>query len=260
MPRKDPATRTSEDPHLLANLYGAHSAWALQWPSSQIAPDPDMILIDSGTPIGPLNIAYVLRPAGALAAVERAAKFFGDRSRPWRLEAPVALRPRLNSAARSVGLTQVELRPAHAMARDELRPARPTPEFSVQKVDSAEKARVFRATIIEGMSGKPSQDVSPPARNLLPDMTLYVGYVAGEPVATAGLFAYRGVAGIYAVSTVERARRHGYGRAITERAALDGFEAGCFVSFLQSSVMGRSVYEGMGYRWIFDRAVWSPPV
>jgi GNAT superfamily N-acetyltransferase len=85
---------------------------------------------------------------------------------------------------------------------------------------------------------------------LLPDTTTYVGYVGGEPVV-AGLGVRTGRAmGIYSISTVEAARRRGYGAAMTERILADGAAAGCDVGVLQASSMGRPIYERLGFRLV----------
>ena len=45
-------------------------------------------------------------------------------------------------------------------------------------------------------------------------------------------------------------RRRGFGRAVTERAIRDGFEAGADLAWLQASELGRSVYASMGFRQV----------
>lgn len=57
-----------------------------------------------------------------------------------------------------------------------------------------------------------------------------------------------GVAGIYAVGTSEAARGKGIGTAITAVPLLDARAEGYHVATLQSSEMGFSVYERMGFR------------
>ena len=47
---------------------------------------------------------------------------------------------------------------------------------------------------------------------------------------------------------LEDARRRGYGAAVTRRAIADGVARGATVAILQSSDMGRPVYEAIGFR------------
>jgi ribosomal protein S18 acetylase RimI-like enzyme len=81
-----------------------------------------------------------------------------------------------------------------------------------------------------------------------PDMRLAVGYLAGEPVAAAGAIRSDATLGIYAVGTVEPARRRGFGRAVTWAAIEAGVAAwGSEIAILQSSEVGVPVYRSMGF-------------
>lgn len=88
---------------------------------------------------------------------------------------------------------------------------------------------------------------------------VYVGFVDGQPVTT-GLGVRTGrTIGVYNIATTEGARRRGYGAAMTERVAADGAAAGADVAILQSSEMGRRIYERLGYRTVVEYDGWSDP-
>ena len=82
-------------------------------------------------------------------------------------------------------------------------------------------------------------------------LRFYVGYVNGEPIATAQLFCSNTSAGIYWVSTVPEARRKGIGSAVTAAALSHAQALGCHVAVLHSSSAGTGVYQKLGFRQHF---------
>jgi GNAT superfamily N-acetyltransferase len=54
--------------------------------------------------------------------------------------------------------------------------------------------------------------------------------------------------GVYHIATVPEFRSCGFGRLVTERVLADGFAAGATAAYLQSSAMGRPLYESIGFR------------
>jgi ribosomal protein S18 acetylase RimI-like enzyme len=77
---------------------------------------------------------------------------------------------------------------------------------------------------------------------------VYLARLEGRPVATALGFTLDGVVGIYNVATLPAARRRGAGRAATEAAMAEAAAHGATAALLESSAMGRSVYERLGFR------------
>ncbi|HYX11827.1 MAG TPA: GNAT family N-acetyltransferase [Candidatus Acidoferrum sp.] len=93
-----------------------------------------------------------------------------------------------------------------------------------------------------------------------PDVRIGVAELAGEPVAAAMAMRTGSVLGVYAVATIERARRRGLGRAVT-RAVIDaGVDAWqSRMAILQSSEMGRPLYRSMGFEEIGTITTFSRP-
>lgn len=88
----------------------------------------------------------------------------------------------------------------------------------------------------------------------------YALWSNGEMVATSTLAFRDGVAGIYNVATLPRARRNGYGAAVTAKAAREGRELGATVVVLQSTDAGFPVYRKLGFeeRCPVDLFKWPP--
>ena len=88
---------------------------------------------------------------------------------------------------------------------------------------------------------------------------MYVGYTDGEPVSSGlGMLTGRTI-GVYNIATVDRARRRGYGAAMTSRVVADGVAAGADVAILQASDMGRPIYERLGFRTVVEYVGWVDP-
>lgn len=75
----------------------------------------------------------------------------------------------------------------------------------------------------------------------------YVGFVNGEAVTTAGAMLTGDAIGLYSVATVPTYRRLGYAEAIM-RQVIE--RAGAARTVLQSTRLGLSLYERMGYRTV----------
>lgn len=70
----------------------------------------------------------------------------------------------------------------------------------------------------------------------------------GETVATAMAFDHGTDCGIYNVTTLERARRHGLGTGLTAVLAHDALARGCRTATLQSTKVAERLYTAIGFR------------
>jgi ribosomal protein S18 acetylase RimI-like enzyme len=82
---------------------------------------------------------------------------------------------------------------------------------------------------------------------LAPHIAAFVAYLRGEPCSCAMTLVSHGVAGVFYVATIERARRRGLGDALTRTAARAGFALGARAAWLGASEMGAGLYRRIGF-------------
>lgn len=85
----------------------------------------------------------------------------------------------------------------------------------------------------------------------------YLGRLEGRAVATSRISIGGGVAGLYAVATLPDVRGRGFGRALTLAALDAGRALGYQIGVLQASDSGFPVYRRLGFRTMFDYAVYE---
>ncbi len=78
----------------------------------------------------------------------------------------------------------------------------------------------------------------------------FIGEENGTAVATGCVFYGAGLAGIYTIGTLPEARGKGFGGALTEACMSDAVQKGVDTAFLQSSKLGYSVYQRLGFEEI----------
>ena len=89
----------------------------------------------------------------------------------------------------------------------------------------------------------------------------YIAYQGGDAVGTSALLLHAGVAGIFAVATIARARGRGIGTALTLVPLLEARRRAYRVGTLQSSPMGFPVYKRLGFQEVcgpIEIYLWSP--
>lgn len=85
----------------------------------------------------------------------------------------------------------------------------------------------------------------------------YVARIDGRPVATSLGSIVEGIVTIYNVATIPSARRRGFGAAATAAAMSDARAVGATWAILETSEMGRSVYERLGFRHVTDVSIYA---
>lgn len=135
-------------------------------------------------------------------------------------------------------------------------------DLEIRRVTDAAGIDAHCQVVTAGFGSDPAVAPGTACRDLLdrPECVVYVGYADGDPVSSGLGWRTGRTVGVYSIATIESARRHGYGAAMTARAVADGVVAGCDVAALQASEMGRPVYERLGFRTVVRYAAYVDPV
>lgn len=198
------------------------------------------------------NTAWVLdMPNDPEATLAWAHDLLANRPPPFMVQVPDQHADDLDPVLRDLGLQLSYRAPGMARATTTDVPA-PPPGLHVRQVHDAAalEAHVLATAIGFGAPDATAMAGLMPA-SLLDDgrVTFLNGHVDGSevPAATAVCVVAEGLAGIYAITVHESVRRRGIGAAMTWAALAAGGRAGCPHAVLQSSAMGRPVYQRMGF-------------
>ena len=135
-----------------------------------------------------------------------------------------------------------------------LKPATHVPSLQIRPVTDTEMLRTWMQT---WGCGAPDEVVERWNRVYAalpygPDgaLRLFIGMLAGEPVATVYLHITEHVATVHYVVTRHEFRRRGIGAVMTEFAAREARSADCRIAVLTASALGADVYPGFsGSGW-----------
>ena len=84
------------------------------------------------------------------------------------------------------------------------------------------------------------------------EIHFYLGIFEEEPVSTLLLYISSGVAGLHAVSTLNKYRNRGFGLAISRSALIDAYNMRYHIGVLQASSLGERVYRKLGFQKYCD--------
>jgi ribosomal protein S18 acetylase RimI-like enzyme len=131
------------------------------------------------------------------------------------------------------------------------------PELEIVRVTTAAEVEELEAVSVRGFGGE-GTTIEPGAihpGDVLDDpaMALWLGRVNGTAVGAAMSYRTDRAVGIFGVTTIQPARRQGYGAALTAAAMLP--ETG-LPAVLASSREGRRVYERLGFERVGELTIW----
>ena len=207
------------------------------------------------------NGVWGLDGAVTVEAVRDAAEDFAIGDLPWNVQLRPGYPADLDGALADLGLVVTEDVPFMVLT-DPSR-LRAAVEAAPMHLRSAETFVDLDSvlTLLEqgfGMPAELTRQQFPVRFFTMSDSTTWIGSVDDEDVTTAFGATRRGVCGVFNVATPESARGHGYGGAVTAATVLSELDAGARAAFLQSSPMGYSVYERLGFVTVEQWRQWMP--
>ena len=222
---------------------------------SEIYETQGFLRVYTGIPFAFLNgvSSYNLPKEEADQAIEECMRYFQNKKVPWEwFVGPQPSPVNLVKSLTSFGLQATFDMPGMANqlninSQDFSLPQ----DVKIIPVEDVEAIKIWTATAAYGYEIPELYDVFTSLESSLgcqPHYRRYLAYLNHEPVATAALFLGKNVSGIYAVATIPAARRKGIGAAITKFAMREAHTAGYHIAVLQSSGMGKPVYQKLGFQ------------
>jgi len=233
---------------------------------AQVAHDRGVLTILTGLPFDWFNQVLVERGDATPAGLHAGVAVARDRGEPFVVRLRVGIDDRFIPTLTEAGLapageeTSTTGMVAFPIARDEIS-RHGAPELEIRRVTDAAGIDAHRRVVTAGFGSDLAVAVGTACPDLLgrPECVVYVGYADGAPVISGLGWRTGRTIGVFSIATIESARRRGYGAAMTARVGADGVDAGCDVASLQASVMGRRIYERLGFRTVVRYEAYADP-
>jgi ribosomal protein S18 acetylase RimI-like enzyme len=216
-------------------------------PDHELLQFDGILLVNSKLPTPLFNVAFVRQPLlDAEQAIERAIQQFRTSGVPGLLTFPPGVDPAAESVARGRGF---EAAPPHpGMLMYPILDLAGTPDdVEIRTVGDEKALGDFLEAAEAGFGNSTPRILIGDHVVNHPAVDLFVGYVDGVAATTSALISTGRVAGIYWISTLKQYRGRGLGEALTAHAIRAGQARGCNTAALRASVMGRPIYERMGF-------------
>jgi ribosomal protein S18 acetylase RimI-like enzyme len=218
---------------------------------------PELVLADSGLPCDTFNFICRARLAGAdpRAVVLEAISYFSDLQRPFSWWVGPADTPQdLGGTLERLGLERAESELAMALSlRAATAPAPPVTGLQVRRVRTAAELDVFARLSAANWDPPDAQVLrfyertAPALLSVESPQWLYVGYLDGEPVATAEATVSGGTVALFNISTRPAFRGRGIGSMMTRFPLREAQAGGCDLAVLRAAAAGVSIYRRLGF-------------
>jgi len=196
------------------------------------------------------------------ATLRSVQNFYRETKAQWCFVVPPGLTSLFDRAIKKIRISQRRVIPQMVLEAEEIEIPAPPSDLKILTVKTVGEMRTW--TIVAktgfGMGRQNAFRSLLNARSLESyRVTSFTGSVSSKPVATSCAFVSEGITGIFGVSTVPKARGHGYGEAMTWETVRYGASRGSHLFSLQASPMGFPIYHRMGFRRISDIEEWEVP-
>jgi ribosomal protein S18 acetylase RimI-like enzyme len=246
-----------------------HVTWAAARTAGMLARvDAKLVLADSGLPCDTYN--FICRARLTLASAGRAAAeavgYFAGVGRPFSWWVGPADQPgELGAVLEGLGLERAETELAMAMPLGALpEPVPPVPGLTVRRVRTAEELAVLARLSAANWTPPDPQVLEyyqRTARLMLDPAApqwFYLGWLDGDPVATAEATVHDGTVGLFSIATLPPFRGRGIASAMTWQPLHDARTAGCDLAVLQAAPDGVGLYRRLGFTAFGDITEYKP--
>jgi len=213
---------------------------------------------NGGIPLAFANGTLALEPATA-AELEAAIDWLSGSGFPYRVRIDSSRNSHLLDVPGRLGLVRDGERMPGMVLRPIPSAPPPAPGISVIRVDADSYDEYIDLIVDGGLTRHGAQISFPPRLVDEPGVALFCARLDGAPAATSLVTRTGDSAGIYAVGTVEHARRRGLGTAVTWAAVEAARAWGCSAVVLQASELGYPVYLQMGFEPVVEYSRFQPP-
>ena len=217
-------------------------------------------LIATGVPLAMFNPVFITKKSvDVKTLLAHARTFYAARGAPWQVVVVGEVAESFATVGPAEGLKVGNPVPGMSLV-PQVAQVQDAPGLSVQIVADTDALALYNATMTKAF-GLPEglvETLQRPSFLRAPGLMMYLGFMDEQPVTAAMRYCINGITLIFNITTVPEYRKRGLGEAMTWRAILDGKLEGCDAVFLQSSKMGRPLYERMGYRLLMEFWEWQP--
>jgi GNAT superfamily N-acetyltransferase len=227
-------------------------------PAGDVAEQDGVLRLQTGLPVPPFNGVFGIGREVSVGAVLDAVDDFAARGLPWNVQLRPDYPRELDGALADRGLAVAGEIPFMLLDTTDALP--PVDDSSLRRAVTYADVGSLLGLLEQGfeMPAEFTRQAFPMGALFVPGAEPWLLAAGGQDVSTALGHLSGGACGIFNVATPPALRGRGHGAAATAAAIRSAFAAGADVAFLQSSPLGRPVYERLGFVPVELWTQWMP--